>query len=563
MREPPAPTGARSPIAVGHRCSTSRMPQSWPRRRTSRRRRPTRRTGDGEDQAETTCARGARSPGSSPSPTRRAASARRPPPINLGACLAELGQRMLIIDLDPQGNASTGLGIENRGLETSMYHVLMHDVPLENCIEPTDVKGLFVAPASLDLAGAEIELVPAFSRETRLRRAIEAVLDDYDYVLIDCPPSLGLLTVNGLSAAREVLVPIQCEYYALEGLGQLLRNVDLVRRNLNPELEVSTIVCVMYDARTKLADQVVGRGPRALRRQGAADGRAAIGAPVRGAVVRPADHHVRSALAGRDRLPRRRQGGARWLGAAGWVGDSARSSRRPSEAGGRSARRPADLVEIPVESRSRRTPTSPGCTSTRSRWPSWPSRSPRSACCSRCWSAGVERRRYQLIAGERRWRAARRAGLTDRPGDRARRPTTSPPSSRRWSRTSTAQDLTALEEAAAYQQLIEDFELTHDDVATRVGKSRSAVTNTLRLLGLPPAVQHLLADGKLSAGHARALLGTAGPGAPGAARPAGGRRGLVGARRRGGGPQRGCAERPAPRRPTGRAEPRSPSTGPD
>ena len=133
----------------------------------------------------------------------------------------------------------------------------MHEVPLENCIEPSAVKNLFVAPASLDLAGAEIELVPAFSRENRLRRAIHAVIDDYDYVLIDCPPSLGLLTVNGLSAADEVLVPIQCEYYALEGLGQLLRNVDLVKRNLNPQLEVSTIVCVMYDARTKLADQVV------------------------------------------------------------------------------------------------------------------------------------------------------------------------------------------------------------------------------------------------------------------------------------------------------------------
>ncbi len=177
--------------------------------------------------------------------------------VNLGACLAELGYRTLVIDLDPQGNASTGLGIENRGLDTSMYHVIMHEAPLENCVEPTAVKNLFVAPASLDLAGAEIELVPAFSRENRLRRAIDAVLDDYDYVLIDCPPSLGLLTVNGLNAAREVLVPIQCEYYALEGLGQLLRNVDLVKRNLNPTLEVSTIVCVMYDARTKLADQVV------------------------------------------------------------------------------------------------------------------------------------------------------------------------------------------------------------------------------------------------------------------------------------------------------------------
>ncbi len=177
--------------------------------------------------------------------------------VNLGASLADLDQRTLIIDLDPQGNASTGLGIENRSLDLSMYHVLMHEEPLENVIEPTDVRGLFVAPASLDLAGAEIELVPAFSREQRLKRAIEAVIDDYDYVLIDCPPSLGLLTVNGLAAAHEVLVPIQCEYYALEGLGQLLRNVDLVKRNLNPALEVSTIICVMYDARTKLADQVV------------------------------------------------------------------------------------------------------------------------------------------------------------------------------------------------------------------------------------------------------------------------------------------------------------------
>lgn len=177
--------------------------------------------------------------------------------INVGACLAEMGLRTLVVDLDPQGNASTGLGIENRGLETSMYHVLMHEVPLENCIEPTDVRNLFVAPASLDLAGAEIELVPAFSRETRLRNAINAVIDDYDYVLIDCPPTLGLLTVNGLAAASEVLVPIQTEYYALEGLGQLLRNVDLVKRNLNPQLEVSTIVCVMYDARTRLSEQVV------------------------------------------------------------------------------------------------------------------------------------------------------------------------------------------------------------------------------------------------------------------------------------------------------------------
>jgi chromosome partitioning protein len=177
--------------------------------------------------------------------------------INLGAGLAELDYRTLIIDLDPQGNATTGVGVNPRNLETSMYDVIINEVPIENCIEATSFRNLFIAPAALDLAGAEIELVPAFSRELRLRRALEAVSDDYDFVLIDCPPSLGLLTVNGLAAAQEVLVPIQCEYYALEGLGQLLRNVELVRRSLNPELDVSTIVLVMYDARTKLAEQVV------------------------------------------------------------------------------------------------------------------------------------------------------------------------------------------------------------------------------------------------------------------------------------------------------------------
>ena len=128
---------------------------------------------------------------------------------------------------------------------------------MEDCIEPTEVRGLFVAPASLDLAGAEIELVPAFSRESKLKTAIAEVIDDYDFIMIDCPPSLGLLTVNGLVAATEVLVPIQCEYYALEGLAQLTRNVDLVRDNLNPGLEISGIVLVMYDSRNKLGGHVV------------------------------------------------------------------------------------------------------------------------------------------------------------------------------------------------------------------------------------------------------------------------------------------------------------------
>ena len=177
--------------------------------------------------------------------------------VNLGAALAELGYRVLVVDLDPQGNATTGLGIDARNFENSMYDVIMHETPMEDCIEPTSVRNLFVAPATIDLAGVEIELVPAFSRELRLKKAVSNVLDDFDFVLIDCPPSLGLLTVNALAAATEVAVPIQCEYYALEGLGQLLNNIQRVRANLNPDLAVSTIIMTMFDARTRLAEQVV------------------------------------------------------------------------------------------------------------------------------------------------------------------------------------------------------------------------------------------------------------------------------------------------------------------
>lgn len=176
--------------------------------------------------------------------------------VNLGASLAELGLRVLVVDLDPQGNATTGLGIDGRTFELSMYDVIMRDAPLEDCVEPTSLKNLFVVPATIDLAGAEIELVPSFSRELKLRRALESVAGEFEFILIDCPPSLGLITVNGLAAADEVLVPIQCEYYALEGLGQLLRNVHLVQANLNEKLEVTTIVLTMYDGRTKLAEQV-------------------------------------------------------------------------------------------------------------------------------------------------------------------------------------------------------------------------------------------------------------------------------------------------------------------
>ncbi|MEU0392495.1 ParA family protein [Streptomyces sp. NPDC006208] len=177
--------------------------------------------------------------------------------VNLAASLALHGARVLVVDLDPQGNASTALGIDHHAEVPSIYDVLVESRPLAEVVQPVpDVEGLFCAPATIDLAGAEIELVSLVARESRLQRAIQAYEQPLDYILIDCPPSLGLLTVNALVAGAEVLIPIQCEYYALEGLGQLLRNVDLVRGHLNPALHVSTILLTMYDGRTRLASQV-------------------------------------------------------------------------------------------------------------------------------------------------------------------------------------------------------------------------------------------------------------------------------------------------------------------
>ena len=176
--------------------------------------------------------------------------------INLGAAIAESGKKVLIIDLDPQSNTTTGLGVSTKDLNSSIYQVIIEENTASETIISVGIKNLYLLPSSLELAGAEIELVTAFSREQRLTRALDEVVSDYDFIIIDCPPALGLLTVNALCFANEVIVPIQCEYYALEGLGQLVGNVDLVKANLNPDLEISKIVLVMYDSRTKISKQV-------------------------------------------------------------------------------------------------------------------------------------------------------------------------------------------------------------------------------------------------------------------------------------------------------------------
>lgn len=176
--------------------------------------------------------------------------------VNLSAYLAEFRKKVLLIDLDPQGNATSGLGLSKGKREFCVYHALIGAKQMEELVETSPVPNLFIVPSTIDLAGAEIELVSAFSREYKLKNAIVPLKGEYDYIIIDCPPSLGLLTVNALTAADELIIPIQCEYYALEGLSKLLDSIRLVKAHLNPDLEIDGVLMTMYDGRTRLSQQV-------------------------------------------------------------------------------------------------------------------------------------------------------------------------------------------------------------------------------------------------------------------------------------------------------------------
>lgn len=178
--------------------------------------------------------------------------------INLGACLAQKGKRVLMLDIDPQGNTTSGIGISKKKLEYTVYELLIEsDFDPHDAIINTSVENLDLIPANVDLAGAEIELVQLEGREKRLQNAINKIRDEYDYIFIDCPPSLGLLTINSLSAVESVLIPIQCEFYALEGVSQLMSTVELVKKNMNPDLQIEGVILSMFDGRTNLAIQVV------------------------------------------------------------------------------------------------------------------------------------------------------------------------------------------------------------------------------------------------------------------------------------------------------------------
>ena len=384
--------------------------------------------------------------------------------VNIAAALAMRGLRVLVIDLDPQGNTSTALNIPHQEGTAGVYEAIVDGTDLDELVQPCpDIEGLTVLPASIDLAGAEIELVSLVARESRLDRALQAYLQDcdeagdrIDYVLIDCPPSLGLLTVNAMVAGREVLIPIQCEYYALEGLGQLVRNIELIRSHLNPKLEITTILLTMYDARTRLssgvaeevrshfADKVLKTAiPESVRISEAPSYQQSV------LTYDPVPVGALSYLEAAREITRRRTQGeqpmAQHARTRPWAGGTDPGRTRPRRAGPAQEVEGARFAEIP-STRSSPTRASLARCSTRTTWPSWCTPSRRSGCCSRSSFARSAKDRYELIMGERRWRAQRQG----RPGRRSARSSATPrtrtccatrcwrtctgPSSTRWKR---------------------------------------------------------------------------------------------------------------------------------
>ena len=470
--------------------------------------------------------------------------------VNLAAALAVQGLKTLVIDLDPQGNASTALGITDRQAGTpSSYEVLLGEVSLQSALRRSPhSERLFCVPSTIDLAGAEIELVSMVARENRLRNALAELQDfDFDYVFVDCPPSLGLLTINALVAAPEVLIPIQCEYYALEGVSQLMRNIEMVKAHLNPQLDVTTVILTMYNGRTKLADQVAEEvrryfGSKVLRTVIPRSVKV-LGSPG----LQHDDHRVRPRITRGHELSRReprtratrlttiregttmtqplRKKGGLGRGLASLIPTGpAEGDSGPATLGPRMGDAAADvLIGGPTQGAAAMGAVYREIT------PSDIEPNPKQPrqvfdeealaelvhsirefgllqpIVVRATAGTPGGARYQIVMGERRWRAAQEAGLA-----------TIPAIVRETGDDNLLRDallenihraqLNPLEEAAAYQQLLDEFGVTHDELASRIGRSRPLISNMIRLLKLPIAVQRRVAAGVLSAGHARALL---------------------------------------------------------
>jgi chromosome partitioning protein len=423
--------------------------------------------------------------------------------VNLGASLAVAEQRTLIIDTDPQGNTTSALGFPKDPVRQTLYQTLILGEPIEKVTIDAQIEGLDLVPSDRNLVGAAVELVNMDDREYRLREALRKSRDNYAFILIDCPPSLDLLTLNALAASDSVLVPIQCEYLALEGVSELLDTLSRLQKSINPSLAIEGILLTMYDDRTTLSKQV------------AADLRSFFGDKVFESVI---PRNVRLAEAPSHGMPVIFYDIQLGRGLSALIREPEPQPQVPPQAvgaAGSQATTGAAAAVVPAWARNEGLieadidliDPSPYQPRTRFREQTLDELA-RSIVASGIVQPLVVRRignRYQLIAGERRWRAAQRASLRrvpvvihDVPEQSAMEMTVVENLQR--------EDLNPIEQARAFQRLTDDFTMTQEQVAERTGKDRTTIANALRLLKLDDTIQDLIEDGLVSAGHGRALL---------------------------------------------------------
>ena len=424
--------------------------------------------------------------------------------INLAACLAEAGKKVLTIDLDPQGNMTSGLGVDKNEVENTVYELMLDECSIKESMTDTVVDGMKVIPSNVNLAGAEIELLGIPEKEYILRNAVDYIKEDYDFIVIDCPPSLNMLTINAMTTANSVLVPIQCEYYALEGLSQLIHTIDLVQQRLNPNLLIEGVVFTMYDVRTNLSNQVVENVrnnldakiydtliPRNIRLAEAPS----YGLPINLYDSKSAGAESYRLLAkeviGLDSLITNKVNNAKTTTAT--IKPAVKKDEKVVE---------GILVNINKVEPNREQPRK---------------NFDEDALLELAESIKqfgvlqpllVQQKDdyYEIIAGERRWRAAKLANLKEVPVI-IKKLTEQEVVEISLIENIQRENLNPIEEAIAYKRLLTEFNLKQDEVAERVSKSRTAVTNSMRLLKLNEKVQQMVIDDMISTGHARALLG--------------------------------------------------------